>query len=108
MANIQININRSDVSQSDINQLQNFFNGLPDSKQKILAENYSSFSSWLKEKSPRLYNNIYPILSNVWNQIQDLLEDILEGVAIGAAVVVAAPIVGVYEGLKALGKWLDD
>ena len=104
MEKITIKINRPDVSQADVNQLQNFFNGLPENRKKQLAENYSSFASWLKDKSPQLYNNIYPCIMDVWNQIQDILEDVLEGLVI----VAAAPIIIAVEGIKAIGKWLDD
>jgi len=124
MAKITLNINRSDVSKADVDQLQNYFNGLPESRQRILIENYSSFASWLKDKSPRLYNNVYPYLRDIWNQIQNTLEEILCGLAIGAIATVTTPIVGIVEGVKegfengleagvkkgfkAMGDFLDD
>lgn len=104
MAKITLNINRSDISKADVDQLQNYFNGLPENRQRILIENYSSFASWLKDKSPRLYNNVYPYLKEVWSQIQDILEDVLEGLVI----VAAAPVIIAVEGIKAIGEWLDD
>lgn len=89
-------------------QIQNFFNGLSDAQKQQVASNKDSFSYWLNNRAPQIYRKVSAYIDELWEQIESVLEDIVEGLAIGAAVVVAAPIVGVVEGVKAIGRWLDD
>lgn len=69
---------------------------------------YENMVDWLRRDHYSFYLDVRNFLHDLWDEIKSTVSDIAEGLAIGAAVVVAAPIVGVVEGVKAIGRWLDD
>lgn len=71
-------------------------------------KSYDNMCDWLRKDHYSFYNQVKNNLYELWEEVKKIASDILEGVAIGAAVVVAAPVIGLYEGIKAIGKWLDE
>lgn len=69
---------------------------------------YDNMCNWLRRDHYSFYLDVRNNLSELWDELQTFIGEILEGVAIGAAAVVALPIIGAVEGIKAIGKWLDD
>lgn len=69
---------------------------------------YDNMCSWLRRDHYSFYLEVRNNLSELWDEIQEFIGDLFEGLAIGAAAVVALPVIGAVEGIKAIGKWLDD
>lgn len=77
-----------------------------DAKQKL--NSYDNMCKWLKDDHYSFYLQVKDCLIDVWNEIKSILEDIFEGIFEVGVCIAAAPVVLAVEGLKALGKFLDD
>ncbi|MDM8146812.1 hypothetical protein QUW02_12935 [Bacteroides eggerthii] len=71
-------------------------------------KSYDNMCDWLRKDHNSFYNQVKDNLYELWEEVKNIVSDILEGIGLGAAIVIAAPVVGVIEGIKAIGKWLDD
>lgn len=106
---MELKVHVSDhVDYQTARQIENYFNDLTDSQKQHVASSKDSFSYWLHNRAPQIYRKVSSYIDEIWSQIEDVLGEILEGVAIGAAAVVALPVIGAVEGIKAIGRWLDD
>lgn len=69
---------------------------------------YDSFCSWIRGEDPYFYNAIKAKLREVWEEFKTTVGEIAEGIAEGVIIAAATPVVIAVEGIKALGRWLDD
>ena len=96
------------LTASERARFDRMWNGMSASRKATAVLDFDHFCSWLRGEDSSFYYSIKDKLRELWDEIKSTVTDIAEGIAIGAAVVVAAPIVGVVEGVKAIGRWLDD
>lgn len=96
------------MTEAQKNKFKQFCNELDKAEAATNLKSYDNMCDWLREDHYSFYNQVKDDLYELWEEVKKIASDILEGVAIGAAVVVAAPVIGLYEGIKAIGKWLDE
>lgn len=90
------------------NQVKRWLDQMDGAEARTKAGTFDNFKKWLYDDHYSFYLSVKNELHDLWDEIQSILSDILEGVVIGAAAVVALPVIGAVEGIKAIGKWLDD
>ena len=90
------------------NQVRQWLDQMDGAEARTKVDNYDNFKKWLYDDHYPFYLSVKNELHDLWDEIQGILSDILEGVVIGAAAVVALPVIGAVEGIKAIGRWLDD
>lgn len=105
---MNITVNNPNIDYQDARDIERAFNSLRSGRQQTVASSYSNFCDWLRDDHYSLYSRISSQLRDIWDELCDVFSEILEGVAIGAAAVVALPVIGAVEGIKAIGRWLDD
>lgn len=67
-------------------------------------KSYDNMCDWLRKDHYSFYNQVKNNLYELWEEVKKIASDIF---AIGVGIAVA-PVIGIYEGIKAIGKWLDD
>lgn len=78
------------------------------SRKATAVLDFDHFCSWLRGEDSSFYYAIKNKLRELWDDVKSTIGEFAEGVAEGVTIVALAPVVGVVEGIKAIGRWLDD
>lgn len=105
-------------------QIENYFNGLTEAQKKQVSSNKDSFSYWLKNKAPQIYEKVSAYIDEIFNAVKSVAGNIFDAYVNVGAAIVGTPIIGICtgvkeglengleagikKGFKSMGKFLDD
>ena len=96
------------LTPSERERFDRMWRGLSGSRKATAVLDFEHFCSWLRGEDTSFYYAIKNKLHDLWEEVKSTIGEIAEGLAIWAAAVVALPAIAAVEGIKAIGKWLDD
>ena len=96
------------MTASERARFDRMWNGMSASRKATALLDFDHFCSWLRGEDSSFYYAIKNKLRELWDEVKSTIGEIAEGVAEGVAIAALAPVVGVVEGVKAIGRWLDD
>lgn len=96
------------LTASERARFDRMWNGMSAGRKATAVLDFDHFCSWLRGEAPSFYYAIKNKLGELWNEVKSTIGEISEGIAEGIAIITIAPVVGVVEGVKAIGRWLDD
>lgn len=96
------------LTPSERARFDRMWNEMSASRKATAVLDFDHFCSWLRGEDSSFYYAIKNKLRELWDDVKSTIGEFAEGVAEGVAIVALAPVVGVVEGIKAIGRWLDD
>ena len=89
------------MTEAQKNKFKQLCNELDKAEAAKNLKSYDNMCDWLRKDHYSFYNQVKNNLYELWEEVKKIASDIF---AIGVGIAV----IGIYEGIKAIGKWLDD
>ena len=92
------------LTQSEQVRFDKMWKGISTSQKATIVTDFEHFCSWLRGEDSSFYYAIKNKLHDLWEDIKSTIGDFVEGFAEGLLL----PVIGVVEGVKAIGKLFED